>query len=216
LELILAMALTCMLAMTLYATLRTAFRAQASATGAVEALRSAQIAMEFVGKDLTCALPPTGVMAGAFYGMPMGTPTTDSAGDMSDSVEFYAVVSGVEDDTDPTKDDGMKRINYTIAPGPNGEKCLVRRVQGNLTAQEQLPAVDEIICRNVASLSFQYFDGTQWTDTWDSTAEQDTLPLMVEVTIELMPVGNQKQGYRLTRTYGLPCTVAGNLTGGTT
>src|SRR3954471_11122903 len=71
LELILAMAITCMLAMTLYATLRTAFRAQASATGAVEALRVAQVAMQMVGKDLSNALPPTGILAGAFYGMPM-------------------------------------------------------------------------------------------------------------------------------------------------
>jgi hypothetical protein len=55
----------------------------------------------------------------------------------------------------------------------------------------------------------------QWTDSWDSTAEQDTLPVAVEVTIELQPSGrSQQHGYRMTRVFNLPCTVPTNLTGG--
>lgn len=210
LELILAMAITCMLAMTLYATLRTAFKAQASAMSAVESLRSAQIALQLVGRDVSCALPPTGILAGPFYGIPQGSGT-----DPSDTVEFYAIATGVDDANDPTRADGIRRIDITIATAPDGTHCLIRRVQRNLTALEDFAPDEEILCRNVASLTCRYFDGTTWTDSWDSTAENDTLPLAVELTIDLMPTGRETRGYHMTRTFTLPCTVASNLSGST-
>lgn len=209
LEMILAMAITCMLALTLYATLRTAFRAQASATGACESLRSAQVALQLVGRDLSSALPPTGILAGPFYGIPLG-----SGSDPSDTVEFYAITSGVDDPNDPTRADGLRRIDFTLDTAPDGTRCLVRRVQRNLTAMEDFLPDQEVLCRNVANLTCRYFDGTGWLDSWDSTAENDTLPLAVEVTIELSPTGRETRGYRLTRTFTLPCTVASNLSGG--
>lgn len=210
LELILAMAITCMLAMTLYATLRTAFKAQASATSAVESLRSVQVALQMVDRDLSCALPPTGILAGAFYGIPQGSGT-----DPSDTVEFYAITTGVDDPNDPTRADGMRRIDITLEAAPDGTMSLIRRVQRNLTSLEDLPPDEEILCRNVTSLTYRYFDGTQWTDSWDSTTESDTLPLAVEMTIELAPTGRDTRGYHLTRTFTLPCTVASNLSGST-
>jgi general secretion pathway protein J len=210
LELILAMTITCMLGMTLYATLRTAFRAQTSATDSVEALRSAQIAFQLMGRDISSALPPTGILAGPFYGIPLG-----SGSDLSDTVEFYAITGGVSDDADPTRADGMRRIDLTLDNGPDGTRCLMRRVQRNLTAMEEFPPDQEILCRNVASFTCRYFDGMSWQDSWDSTAENDTLPLAVELTLELAPTGRNPRGYRLTRTFMLPCSVASNLTGGT-
>lgn len=210
LELILAMTITCMLAVTLYATLRTAFRAQASASNSIESLRSGQIAMQLIGKDLTNALPPTGILAGAFYGIPKGS----SGSEMSDTIEFYAICSGVDDDNDPTRGDGIWQIDLTIDNGPDGTPCLVRRIQRNLTASEIPDPEEEVLCRNVTSLTCLYYDGTQWIDSWDSTAEQDTLPLAVQVTLELSPTKQNEKGYTLTRTFSLPCTVVSNLNGG--
>ncbi|HWB53492.1 MAG TPA: prepilin-type N-terminal cleavage/methylation domain-containing protein, partial [Tepidisphaeraceae bacterium] len=59
LELILAMFITCLLAVALYESLWTAFKARDSAEAAVEPVRQLQIAMEMIGKTLQCALPMT-------------------------------------------------------------------------------------------------------------------------------------------------------------
>jgi type II secretion system protein J len=208
LELILAMALTCMLAVTLYAALRLGFRAQASATAGVESLRSAQVALQLIGRDIGGALPPTGILAGAFYGVPRGT-----GGDTSDMVQFYAISSGVSDPVDQTRQDGIWRIEFAIEPGDGGVPCLVRRVQRNLTSMEEFLPDSEVLCRNVASLTIRYFDGMMWAESWDSTAMQDSLPLAVEVTLELEPAGRAARGYRMVRTFVLPCTDPAKLSG---
>jgi hypothetical protein len=37
----------------------------------------------------------------------------------------------------------------------------------------------------VRSFSLRYWDGTTWQETWDSTQQNDTLPLAVAVTIQV-------------------------------
>jgi len=55
---------------------------------------------------------------------------------------------------------------------------------GAMTARfNALPLADEVTC-----LQFRYFDGLQWLNEWDSTA-QGGLPVAVEVTIGLFPSG---------------------------
>src|SRR5438477_863076 len=58
LELILAMTCACMLAVTLYASLRIGIKSRDHAEAAVEPARQAQVALELIGRDLESALPP--------------------------------------------------------------------------------------------------------------------------------------------------------------
>jgi type II secretion system protein J len=202
LELLLAMAVTCMLALSLFTSMRTAFKARDSANAAVEPVRAVSIGLEMAGHDLESALPPKGILAGPFYGVAMGTPGAEG-GDM---VEFYAVGGGI-DSNDPTRADGVRRIQVTLERMPDGTGALVRRVQRNLLAMQESPPEYEVLCRNVAAFEVTYFDGTTWAESWDSTAMTDTLPLAVQMTVQLAPDPNRPNvpGYHLTRTFALPC-----------
>jgi hypothetical protein len=53
-----------------------------------------------------------------------------------------------------------------------------------------------VVAEEVRSLAFQYFDGTNWQDTWDSTATgSDGMtpmgpPLAIAITVGLSPPGS--------------------------
>ena len=84
LELILAMAMMSMLAVSLYGTLRVAFKARESATSGIAPMRSANVALDLIGEDLESALPPTGLLAGAFLAQHLG-----DVQNSQDTIEFY-------------------------------------------------------------------------------------------------------------------------------
>jgi prepilin-type N-terminal cleavage/methylation domain-containing protein len=158
LELILAMGMISMLAVSLYATLRVAFKARESATSGIAPMRSTNIALDLLGEDLESAMPPTGVLAGAFLGQHLGD--TQSS---QDTVEFYCVGSG--DGIDPPASAGFRKIDVGVGPSPDGRgQLLVRRITNNLLSPQEVQPQEEVLCRNVRSFGIQYYDGTQWTD----------------------------------------------------
>src|ERR1051325_10143787 len=87
LELILAMAMMSMLAVSLYGTLRVAFKARDSAKSGIAPMRSANVALDLLGEDLESALPPTGLLAGAFLAQHLGADAQNS----QDTIQFYCI-----------------------------------------------------------------------------------------------------------------------------
>jgi hypothetical protein len=69
------------------------------------------------------------------------------------------------------------------------ERGLVRRV---VRLRDPLPGAAaepaEVLCEEGVGLDVRYFDGTAWTDTWDSGAS-DLLPRLVEVRAALVIAG---------------------------
>jgi hypothetical protein len=91
---------------------------------------------------------------------------------------------------------------------------LVRRAKHTLLSPVDETVPDQVLCRNVRSLTLRYYDGTQWFDTWDSTGTDNTLPLAVEVTLEISPDPNSAgaQPYNITRMVHLPCGAVATTT----
>src|SRR5262245_37172922 len=85
LELILAMAIVAALTAALAASLRTAFVARRSTASGLSTARAARLAIDQVARDLQSAIPPGGVLAGAF----VATDTTAAPGLNGGSVTFY-------------------------------------------------------------------------------------------------------------------------------
>lgn len=214
LEVILAIAITAMLALALYGSLRTAMKARDSAEAAVEPARAAQIALSLIGRDLESALPPTGVLAGSFEGV-------DGGPDIGDSVSYYTLVNGA-DGLDPTGNDGIKNVQLLVAPeGPDNVNCLVRRVTGNLLADQDPVPADEVLIRDVTRFNVTYIADDVPYDDWDSTAYSDTLPAIVHIDIETHKPGTPDDAVRrFSRSYLLACAPppgsAAATTGGTT
>lgn len=93
-------------------------------------------------------------------------------------------------DVEPVGHGGFWQVLWEIDDDPlTLERGLVRRVQrlrDPLPGSEPEPA--EVIAEEAVGLEVRFWDGTAWTDVWDSGAS-DTLPLAVEVRVAVVIAG---------------------------
>jgi prepilin-type N-terminal cleavage/methylation domain-containing protein len=246
-ELVLALAMVAVVAMTLYETMKIAFKATSVADAAIVPSRSADLAMEVIGNDLQNSVTPnvattfanaqniTDITGGTGFGNTSNSSSSSSAASTGDTTGW--VLAGpfegqqgtstgpneIDDLTffttadSPEHPDGngeIKMVELTAAV-PQGsastDLCLVRRVTNNLlpTAQTITPD-EEILCRGITGVSFQYFDGTNWNPSWDSTEEDNDLPAAVQVTLTLQTkqTNGQTGSQTYTRVFPLSCSTA--------
>jgi hypothetical protein len=205
LELLVAMVLMVVTASCLYTALYTGFRAKRSAMSAVEPTSLAINAIELIKQDIYGVLPLGGTLAGSF----LGNDSLGVNGVEADSLEFYTthiysendypvgglgkIELGLEEDTDYDRD------NYR----------LVRRITTNLLSPRAIDPEEQILCRNVKSLNLRYFDGDSWLEEWDSTADANSLPLAMEIDIQVLYDTNgsnkEAQTRRLLQSFAIPC-----------
>ncbi len=204
LELLVATAMTAVLAGSLYATLHMAFRARGSAHAAIDEMRKAELAVELMRTDIESAVLPRGLLAGAF----LGEDATTAAGRPGDAVMLHCTATGATE-TEGTGD--IRMVELACESDQDGDgMVLVRRVTRYLLATHVEEPPTEILCRGVRSFDLRYHDGTDWLDTWDSTAAGDNLPMAVEVTLELIdPDGEDPAaaGYSVTRIFRIACAM---------
>lgn len=202
LELLLAMAMAAMLALSLYTAMNVALRARTSANAAIEPTRTGMIAIDLVQRDFESVPPPTGTLGGPFYGAHQPSGLGDN-----DQIEFCTIgadpIEGDPADAPPLSD-GIRRIELYVRDD-GASPVLVRRVTRNLMPASEPLAEEEILCRNVRSFSLRYYDGIAWQDNWDSTTVEDALPLAVAITIELGDTNRDNPGQRVTRVVPLAC-----------
>jgi prepilin-type N-terminal cleavage/methylation domain-containing protein len=207
LELMAAMVLMVVVASCLYTALYTGFRAYRSAQSAVEPTLLAVNAIDLLKEDMSGVLPPGSALAGAFT----GTDARGAKGVDADSVEFYTTHIYVYAD-DEQLAGGLGKIQLLLEEDPNSEDgsyLLVRRLTTNLLAPKEAEAEEQVLCRRVVSMNLRYFDGSGWAEEWDSTADANSLPLAVEVDIQIAHNGkkgmHEPQKRRLVQSFALPC-----------
>lgn len=216
LELLVAMVLMVVVASCLYTALYTGFRAYRSAESAVEPTLQAVNAIELLKEDLDGVLPPGSALAGAFT----GTDSPGTKGVDADSVEFYT--THVYADQEQLMG-GLGKIEMLLETDPNsrdGSYMLVRRLTTNLLAPKEVQAEEQVLCRRVVSMNLRYFDGSGWVEAWDSTADANSLPLAVEVEIQIAHNGKkgvaEPQKRKLVQSFALPCRTATQEESGST
>jgi type II secretion system protein J len=209
-ELILAMALMSLVAGSLYASLSIGFKARRSSESAVEPVRKAEIVMELLSQDIEAALPPTGILAGAFDGID----EKDSAGSDCDTLSFYS--SANEPEGGEIACD-IRKIEFALVTiSDTNERVLVRRITTNLLAPKVPEPKEEILCRGVMSFNLRYFDDSDWLDNWDSANQGNLLPQAVEVTLEVERQEKDvsaESGYQSTRVFLIPCSTPASQEG---
>lgn len=203
LELLVATAMTAVLAGSLYATLHVAFKARRAAIAAVEQMRRAELAVELIWADVEAAVVPRGILAGGF----LGEDETEAAGRPSDALMLHCTADGAAE-TEGTGD--IRMVELACEPAEDGEgMILLRRLTLNLLTTTVEEPVEEVLCRGVRSFDLKYFDGTDWQDNWDSAAWDNVLPLAVEVTLELVAqdgASSDEGGYWISRVFQIPCS----------
>jgi hypothetical protein len=187
------MAAAALLSLSLYLSMTIAIRAQRTAQNTVASTRAGAIASDLIREDLSSLPPPSAnsVLVGPF----VGTHQPGGGGDADDLV-FYTlgtdrriestVTNAINNnDTNPEPlGEGVRGVEFLLRTDVS-PPVLVRRVQRNLLTQNTPQPEEEILCRDVRSFSLRYWDGTTWQETWDSTQQNDTLPLAVAVTIQV-------------------------------
>lgn len=145
-------------------------------------------ALDFVQHDLAGLMIPGGVLSGEFQ--------TDTTLNLDDGVEGQRVSpdlytdSGRVDARTPFAD--VQRVAYYLTPAADGSghHDLVRLVSRNLLPVQDESAAGQTLLTDVAAVTFEYFDGIEWTDTWDSTAT-NTLPVAIRYSVQLKPLDGQ-------------------------
>lgn len=179
LEVLVASTMTAVLAGSLYAMLHTAFRARRSAAEAVGGSRRAELAAHFICAELRSAVVPNGILAGTFF----GEDATGGLGRESDTVSFYRTADASDQEAGQGE---IMMVELACEPSSRSAGMdMVRRVRRNLLASTFYDLPGEVLCRDVLAFNLRYFDGVEWMDSWDSSVEENTLPLAVEVDLVL-------------------------------
>jgi type II secretory pathway pseudopilin PulG len=70
----------------------------------------------------------------------------------------------------PEKMSVYQQVNYSLQPGLNADAGVLVRDTASPPGEDSTSATDEeALSDQVLGLNFEYFDGTTWTDTWDTT-----------------------------------------------
>jgi type II secretion system protein J len=189
LELLIATAVGAIVLIVINGTYFGALRLHNSTHDRIEADLVLERALGLVQRDLAGLMLPAGTAtppAGTFSGQFQDTPTDSLTQEFSDtrvSPDFHTT-SATVDGWSPYSE--VQVVAYFLAPATDGShtKNLVRAVTRNLLPA-QTPTTDEqILITGVADAEFEYFDGDEWTTTWDSTVTS-TLPIAVQFSLSL-------------------------------
>ncbi len=182
-ELLLAVSIMSIILVAINGVFFTALHLRNTAVNSLEASLPVEQGLEVIEQDLSnlnCSTNTNSV----FFG-PLQTTNPTNALPNQVGPDFYT--SGGELDG-VTPWSCMQKINYLLAAPTNGPRGpgmdLIRAVTRNLLPLSQPAQPDEqhTILAGVQSLTFLYYDGTQWDPAWNTT-QQTNLPQAIKVQI---------------------------------
>jgi len=189
LELILAILVFAIVLSAIHVVFFTALRLRNRTSDAIERALPLQQALGIIKRDLANVVPPGGALSGQLQ----STPTTAAPGNSmnrANGPQFYTAV-GIIDDYQPWSE--IQRVSYFLAAPTNNAPGmdLFRSVTRNLLPTTQEEADDQFLMSGVDSITFQYYDGNNWKDTWDSTQADsatgltNNLPRAIKLSLAL-------------------------------
>lgn len=214
LELLVALSLVALVSIMIFGSLRVAFLQRDAAEAAVEPSRTADLAFELIRKDFENARPVSTAVGNALAAGFTGQHVVNG-NDSADYVMMFTTAPGPQH---YSGDGDVRRVEYIIPDElRDGQKVLIRRVLGNLTANPLPQGDDEILIRDIKSFELVYYDGANEPQYfWDTSSNSsvptqvNTLPVMVQVTIAIdRPIGKNgdMKRYRFSRWLPMPCGV---------
>lgn len=192
LELLLAVAIFALVLAAIHSVFFGALRLRNKTAAALDSAVPLQHALALLRRDLANLVPPGGPLAGSFESIPTTTTTNANLnplltlGGRRVSPDLYTA-SALVDDTSPWAE--VQKVSYQLVTPTNGGAGLelVRVVTRNLLPAFDEPPEVQWLLSGVQEVFFEFYDGTQWVQTWDATTAPLPLPLAVKVQIELLP-----------------------------
>lgn len=195
LELLLAVLVFAIVLGAMHVVLFSAFKLRNKTSDAIDRSLPLQQTLAIIRRDLGNLVPPGGTFSGALQSTPTLT-TTASDVSMSDTLsrqgspQFYTAV-GIVDDNAPWGE--IERVSYYLAQPTNNTPGLdlFRSVARNLLPVMQDETEDQFLMSGVDAITFQYYNGMSWQDTWDSTQVDsatgltNNLPSAIKLELQL-------------------------------
>jgi len=155
---------------------------------AVDAATPVDQALGVMRRDLQCVVTPTNgtskILSGDFR---VGVLTSPGISQPV-AIEMFTA-TGVLSDNAPWGD--IQKVTYELRAPADGNapgKDLYRSVTRNILAMTTPDVQDQWLLGGVQKIEFSCFDGSQWSDTWDTTgvtSVNTNLPLAIRVEIQL-------------------------------
>jgi hypothetical protein len=182
-EILIATSIMAMLLVAIHAAFFAALGLREKTIDSIEASLPVEQGLQTIQRDLANIVASTN---GIFFG-PLQTDSTTNPLPGQTGPDFYT--SGGELDG-MTPWGNVEKIDYLLATPTNGAtgpgQDLIRAVTHNLLPVNPPPLPDEqhTILSGVQSVTFTYYDGSQWDSVWDTT-QQTNLPLAIKVEIQM-------------------------------
>jgi len=184
-ELLLAVAVFSIVLASIGTVFFSAVRLRNKTTAAIEQAVPVHQAVAIIKRDLEgIVVPGTNQLLG-----PLATPGTTGA---STNVLLIAGVAsvtfttttGMVDNNSPWSE--IQRVSYVLVLPTNNAagKDLVRVLTRNLLPINVAEEEPQFLMAGIENFHFEFFDGTAWTDVWDSTVASPPLPAGVKMILE--------------------------------
>lgn len=195
LELLLAVLVFAIVLAAVHTVFFSAFKLRKRTTDAIERSLPLQQTMAIIKRDLANLVPPGNPLSGSLQSHP--TITTNASGVNITGLlgrqngPLFFTAAGLVDDYAPWGD--IERVSYYLATPTNDTPGmdLFRSVARNLLPITQDETEDRFLMSGVEAINFQYYNGTAWDDTWDSTVVDsvtgltNNLPKAIKVELHL-------------------------------
>lgn len=186
LELLLAVAIFAVVLASINAVFYSAMRLQRTTQAAVDRSLPVNRASEVIDRDLRGIVLPGGILAGSFQ---YGVNTTNNT--PQGSFEF-TTSSGVVEETVPFGD--LERVTYQLRASTDRRggqgKELLRTMRRNILSTTLEEDDAEVLLANVLLMQVSFYNGTQWVETWDSTATTNFLPRGIRLDLTFTSGGD--------------------------
>jgi len=173
-----------------------ALRLERATTRAVDARLPLNQAFAILRRDLAGAVQPNTNSYLLTRDFRASATSGGFGADGSGSIDFYTTTGQINDNV-PWGD--LQRVRYElVAPlEPNGSRGmdLVRVITRNVLATTEVDEEEQFLMGEVESLGFRCYDGTDWRDTWDTTAADVGLPQAVQVRVQLVNTNSPNQNF---------------------
>ena len=186
-EMLLAVAICAIVLVAINGVFATAVRLRDKTSEAVEEALPVNRAIDMMVRDLKGTVGPGGYLAGDFRcgAQAMGATMGLSGEAGSAGLDFFTSTGALSDKA-PWGD--IQEVFYELkAPTDRNQtgmelvRCVNRNVLATTTATPEIQS----LLGKVQTLQFDCYDGTQWRDTWDTSAGDTNLPVAVRIRIQL-------------------------------
>lgn len=180
LELLIAIALMDVIALTLYSSMYIGFRAKENSNALLKPHQTVTPVFEIMREDFSNVLAPDGILAGLFEGADVPWENRQD----SDTLSFFN--AGYFPGEGELASNIIK-VQYALADDLIRKQVVLKRyTTKNLLSPRTLEPSEEIICRGLSGFDVKYYDGSVWLEEWDSAENDNQLPLGVQVTLSLL------------------------------